>query len=168
MTLGIPIANFPCHWHIWEIRKSFNERMRQHLRPLVLYRETLEMTLGIPLANFPCHWHIREIRKSFNGRMHWHLRPLVLGPVDELATGFAMVIIDQGQGNPSDAMLAHRECGFSPDLIDDHHGPKGGGGSRRTGAKNPSTVLPVRPSGFFCHFSARASHEIHLEFVHRA
>ena len=90
-----------------------------------------------------------------------------------LETDFAMCIVDQGQAKRSDATFIHRERGFAPDLIDPVL--TNGAMALRVAAgavdltrKAPCPYSRYALRGFPRHLSARASHEIHLEFVHGA
>jgi hypothetical protein len=87
--------------------------------------------------------------------------------VDKLEADFAMRIVDQGPGNRCAAVFAHRKQRFSPDLIDETIALWVAAGPVDLVRKIPQPCVHARFSGFSCHLSARASHEIDLQFVHR-
>jgi hypothetical protein len=88
--------------------------------------------------------------------------------VDGLETDFAMCIVDQGQARRSDAMFTHRERDFAQDLIDKAMALRVAAGAVDLTRKAPCPYFQYDLRGFPRHLSARASHEIHLQSVHRA
>jgi hypothetical protein len=86
---------------------------------------------------------------------------------------FAMCIVDQGQAKRSDAISIHRERGFASDSIDPSLTNWATALRMAAGAVDLTREAPCPYSryasrGFPRHLSARASHDIHLESVHRA
>ena len=65
-------------------------------------------------------------------------------------------------------MFIHRERGFAPDLIDKTMAFRVAAGAIDLTRKAPCPYSRYALRGFPRHLSARASHEIHLEFVHGA
>jgi hypothetical protein len=65
-------------------------------------------------------------------------------------------------------MSIHRERGFAPDLIDKAMALRVAAGAVDLTRKAPCPYSRYASRDFPRHLSARASHEIHLQSVHRA
>ena len=79
-----------------------------------------------------------------------------------------MCIVNQGQAKPSVAMPIHREGGYAPDLIDEAMALRVAAGAVDLARNVPCPYCRYALRAVPRQISARASHEIHLESVHRA